>query len=151
MKNFLQPDDRDALYARIDRVQAEDRAKWGHMTANAMICHLLDHARVALGDIPVADHSTFLSRHLLKSIVLLGFPAPKGKVSTFPEIDPALGHGTPPTNIEQDVATLKETFARFIATDLTPQPHTLFGPLTKQQWGRLIFMHSDYHLRQFGR
>ena len=29
-------------------------------------------------------------------------------------------------------------------------PHPFFGPLTTDEWGRVIWKHLDHHLRQFG-
>ncbi|MCP4399195.1 MAG: DUF1569 domain-containing protein [bacterium] len=153
MNNVLQVPVRDTLLQRIAQVQASDSALWGRMTANEMLCHLADQFRVALRDIPVHDQSTRLTRSVVVTLVLLGVPAPKGKVKTFPEIDQATGHGTAPTDVPHDASILREFFEKFLATEPTFsfQAHSFFGPLTRQQWGRLIYIHSDYHLRQFGR
>ena len=32
----------------------------------------------------------------------------------------------------------------------TTHPHTFFGPLTPDEWARLMYKHLDHHLRQFG-
>ena len=29
------------------------------------------------------------------------------------------------------------------------QPHPMFGPMTVEEWGKLLQIHIDYHLRQF--
>jgi hypothetical protein len=29
------------------------------------------------------------------------------------------------------------------------QPHPMFGPVTVKEWGKLLQIHIDYHLRQF--
>jgi hypothetical protein len=34
-------------------------------------------------------------------------------------------------------------------TDEAWKPHPLFGKMTPCQWGKLLQMHLDYHLRQF--
>jgi hypothetical protein len=34
-------------------------------------------------------------------------------------------------------------------TDEAWEPHPLFGKMTPRQWGKLLQMHLDYHLRQF--
>ncbi len=28
-------------------------------------------------------------------------------------------------------------------------PHPMFGPMTVKEWGKLLQIHIDYHLRQF--
>lgn len=153
MKNILNTDDRDRILARINALQGNEHAQWGKMTVAQMVCHVADQIRIALGDIEVNDRSSFITRTLAIRIVLLGLPVPRGKVRTTPEIELTEGHGTQPTTFEHDTATLKETIAAFWATDddFTFQPHSTFGSRTRQQWGRLIYLHLDYHLQQFGR
>lgn len=34
-------------------------------------------------------------------------------------------------------------------SDAAWKPHPLFGKMTPCQWGKLLQMHLDYHLRQF--
>ena len=34
-------------------------------------------------------------------------------------------------------------------TDAAWKPHPLFGKMTPREWGKLLQMHLDYHLRQF--
>lgn len=153
MENILHVHDCGRILTRIDALNDTDPAQWGTMTASQMICHLADQIRVALGSIAVADQSTFLTRTVTKRLVLLGMPIPRGKVQTFPEIDQAAGKGTAPTTFADDVAALKHVISEFIATEpnFAFQRHSLFGALNRQQWGRLISLHLDYHLRQFGR
>jgi hypothetical protein len=151
MKNIVNTNDRDRILARIDALQGNERAQWGTMTVGQMVCHAADQIRMALGDITVADQSNFFTRTLVVHLVLLGLPTPKGKVKTAPEIDTA-GRGTQPTTFEQDTKLLKQTIAEFLDTDERSafQPHPIFGPFTRRQWGRLSYLHLDYHLRQFG-
>lgn len=151
MKNLLNPQEHSHILARIDALQRDAQAQWGVMTVNQMVCHAADQIRMALGDIPVTDQSNFMTRTLAIRLVLLGMPTPKGKVKTPPELDPTR-RGTQPTTFSQDTALLKQKIAEFLNTtaDFAFQPHPAFGPLTRGQWGRLIYLHLDYHLRQFG-
>ena len=84
--------------------------------------------------------------------MLLGIPAPKGKIKTFPEIDLEKGNGTKPTSFENDKTLLKKIVSDFLEKDssFNYQPHGAFGPFTKEQWGRIIYIHFDHHLKQFG-
>jgi hypothetical protein len=152
MKNLLNKQEHEHILARIDALQGDERAQWGTMTADQMVCHVTDQIRMALGDIPVADCSNFITRTLASRLVLLGLPAPKGKVKTAPEID-TKKQGTQPTTFEQDIAALKHKITELLQSDagFAFQPNPFFGPLTRQQWGRLCYLHLDHHLRQFGR
>jgi hypothetical protein len=34
--------------------------------------------------------------------------------------------------------------------DYTSQAHPMFGELNQKQWGKLIYIHLNHHLNQFG-
>jgi len=44
---------------------------------------------------------------------------------------------------------LLEIISEFIEADEF-HPHSIFGNLTKEDWGLIIYKHLDHHLRQFG-
>ncbi|MCK9424494.1 MAG: DUF1569 domain-containing protein [Ignavibacteriaceae bacterium] len=152
MKNILNVQNREKLLTRINNLKETNSRLWGKMSANEMLCHLADQIRVATYQIKTRDFSNFFSRTILSKLVLLGMPAPKGKVKTFSEIDLAKGNGTKPTSFENDRSQLKKIVSEFIEKDssFNYQPHGAFGPFTREQWGRIIYIHFDYHLKQFG-
>jgi Protein of unknown function (DUF1569) len=150
-KSILDPDGRASILARIGNMKADAPAQWGKMNAAQCICHIADQIRVALNTLPTVDRSTFMSRTFVKTLVMLGMPAPKGKVPTAPEID-QVSAGTKPTTFEADRKELLLLIERFLATGdgYAYQPHPFFGALSKKQWGKLIWTHLDHHLSQFG-
>ncbi len=150
-KNILDAKTRAHTLERIAQFKAGSPALWGKMNAAQCMCHLADQLRMAFGQIKVAGVPTFMGRMVVKRLVLLGMSAPKGKVSTAPEID-QLTAGTQPTTFEEDRETLLELLEAFFRKSDTYefQDHPFFGPLTKNQWGKLAWTHLDHHLRQFG-
>ena len=120
------------------------------MNVGQMICHVTDGYRMALGDREVADRSSFVSRTLLKFLVLNIIPIPKG-VRTAPELD-QMRDGTPPEDFEKDRATLIAAIDKLNSkpADFAWSPHAKFGPMSRYDWGRLGYKHLDHHLRQFG-
>lgn len=150
MKNILHPADQKALLDRLDKLSPESPALWGRMNASQMICHLADQIRLATGDIPTRDQSNFFTRTVLKHGLMLMAKTPKGKAPTAPEIDQVRQAGTPPTTWENDLALLRQLLER-IAKDPEPfAPHPLFGQMTRKQWGRMVYIHMDHHISQFG-
>ncbi len=151
MKSAMHAADREDLQRRLGALDEASKAAWGKMTVGEMVCHLGDQIRLALGRIETADQSSWASRQILKRLVLWGMPAPRGRVDTLPEINQGQGRGTRPTDFEADRAQTEQLLADFLATseeDL--HAHSMMGPLTKAQWARLIYVHMDHHLRQFG-
>lgn len=143
----------EQILKRIDALRPDDRALWGRMTVNEALCHVTDVFRMAFGEISAPDHSNAFTRQILKRVVLLGVPSPKGKINTSPALDQSQGNGTRPTTLEQDKMMFHSKMAEFSSKDtaFSFHPHPIFGQLTQAEWGRLLFLHTNHHLTQFGR
>jgi len=47
---------------------------------------------------------------------------------------------------------VQELLARFAGTSAAEMPpHPIFGQMTRAEWLRWGYLHTDHHLRQFGR
>jgi hypothetical protein len=56
-----------------------------------------------------------------------------------------------PDDFARDVAELGSLLDRFAAADPAAlHPHPVFGRLSRGEWGRWAWRHTDHHLRQFG-
>lgn len=145
MRTLLDPADREALLQRFRCLSPESRPEWGSFTAPRMVCHLADALRVALGELPAADTSSFLTRGLVRWLVIhTGLQPPPGKVKTAPEM-----LHSQPTSWADDCGTF-EALVHRLASSEKFAPHPAFGPLSKNEWGQLGWKHIDHHLRQFG-
>ena len=150
MKNILKQSDKNELLFRVTSIQPDSIRLWGKMTANEMICHVSDQMKMALGVIETRYYGSFVHEKILKNLVLLGMPTPKAKVKTVKELDQNRD-GTKPTDFETDKAGLIELISGFDSAfkDDIKYRHTVFGWMNKRQWGRLVYLHMDHHLRQF--
>lgn len=141
---------RKLVIQRVMKVRPDTPALWGKMSAHQMLCHLSDQIRLATGEIRDKDESTFFGRNFIVPMVLLGLPAPKGKVKTHRKLDFDKGAGTAPTDFESD----RQTLINYINLFETPRedwhPHPLFGKLSHRKWARFAYTHMDHHLKQFG-
>ena len=45
---------------------------------------------------------------------------------------------------------LLHAMERFAALERIAHPHPVLGRLTRRQWMRWSYLHTDHHLRQFG-
>lgn len=151
-KNIFKSDDLQSALGRIESVQPDSKARWGKMNTSQMICHCADQIRVALGDVSCKDTGNVFHHTILKWMVLAGFPFPKGKVETMPEISQEKG-GTPPRQFEEDKKTLVELTEKMAAVQQENAfvKHPIFGKMSNKEWGRLVYIHLDHHLGQFGR
>ena len=144
--------DRRALLARLRRLAPGAAPRWGRLTAPAMLAHLVDAARLGLGDVDAPAQNRGLSRLLRHApakqifVYLLPFPRHAPRV-------PAL-FATAPGDWARDVATLEGLVERLTARAADPRArwprHPYFGALSVRAWGVLGYAHVDHHLRQFG-
>jgi len=157
---LLDPSTRAAVHARIDRLDAEQVARWGEMRPHQMVCHAGDQLRVALGDIesrsrPIAfrfgDREVkttpgLLRYRLYRQLIVHWAPWPKARIKAPPEM-----LTTAPTNWCDDVVALHVLVDRVGTRDPAGEwgVHPWFGPVSGLEWGMLCWEHTDYHLRQF--
>jgi hypothetical protein len=121
------------------------------MSLNQMLCHVTDSFRCPLGQRTVAPFkATSLPVPVLKWLAL-NFPRKWPQdVPTTPEMNQRIG-GTPPAGFRQDRDTLLEKLNKFAQFSGSWARHPMFGPLTSAEWMRWAYLHTDHHLRQFGR
>lgn len=142
---MLNEKDRTQLLERLRRLSPDASPQWGSLDAPRMLCHVADQMRVALGDVPSQPVHTFLTRTLVKSMVVnTGLKAPRGKIQTAPEMLVSR-----PKSWETDLADCLE-LAQRVGRGSARAVHPTFGPLSPEEWGRLCWKHLDHHLVQFG-
>jgi hypothetical protein len=152
MKNILTESVRRELTARVNNLSENDKALFGKMNCHQMICHSTDQIRMAIGEIKTGYIGNALTSTLLKYLILAGMPAPKGRIETVKELKQGAG-GTKPVNFEADKKILSGLIDRFcvLYNSQNRIVHPAFGAMNKAQWGRLVYIHADYHLKQFGK
>lgn len=138
---------RASIAARAQRVTADAKPGWGKMNASAMMAHINDSLRMALGDLPVKSKNLPLRYKPIRKLFIYYLPMPKG-APTAPELIARCANAV----LEDE----KQTFADLInrCAAVTPETklaeHPAFGDLSYDEYGALIAKHTDHHLRQFG-
>jgi hypothetical protein len=133
---------------RIESVTPLHPRLWRKMSAHEMMVHCTDQVRLAIGEKSGPRINSWFLEKIVIRLVLWGMPAPKGKVETIPTLKQGAG-GTAPLDFLDDRDRLVDAVERFRITRTEPFPHPAFGNLTRAEWGKLIWMHLDHHLRQF--
>ena len=149
MKSLRNEHCREELIRRINTLTPDAKPEWGKMNAEQMLSHL-----VQAGELPfeasAPDRSSFMSRNVIKHLVLTMVPIPK-EVPTGPEMDQQR-QGRPPQGFEIDKANAIESLHKLgtLSLDHKCLGHPFFGKMSVNQWCRLAYKHADHHLRQFG-
>ena len=153
MKTLARPRDKEEILRRLRSVRADSPRRWGRMSAHQMICHLADAYRMGAGELALSPATGLPQRTIIKWIALyLPMNWPEG-IQTRPEIDQVAGKGRCPSDFAADVAdveALVEAFAARAGSNEWPA-HPIFGRMSEAAWMRWGYLHSDHHLRQFGR
>lgn len=142
---------RAAIRRRLRTLHPEAPGRWGCMSAHQMVCHLADACRMATGEKPVSGTASLFGRTLLKwSVLYLPVPWPAG-VPTSPELDQRCS-GTPPSDFARDLAEVETQLQRLADRRETAgwPRHPVFGAMSRADWLRWAYLHTDHHLRQFG-
>ncbi|HEY4379707.1 MAG TPA: DUF1569 domain-containing protein [Acidobacteriaceae bacterium] len=151
MKTLSSADDLAAIRSRIPLIRPTDQPLWGSMSPHQMLCHLTDAFACPLGERDVAPFRSLPVPVFLFKWIALSLPLkwPAG-IKTPPEIDQRLG-GTPPTVFEDNRSALLKRLDQFTRKSEPWPPHPIFGVMTASDWMRWGYLHTDHHLRQFGR
>ncbi|GAB3528024.1 hypothetical protein GCM10027443_05280 [Pontibacter brevis] len=150
--SIFEPEIKPLLFERVDKLQPDTPGRWGKLTATQMIRHLTEANRMAFDEVPMPDRSNFMTRTLFKWMFLSNIKPPgreKGNVKTFPEVD-VVGLGIAVEDIESEKKKYKAIVERLIRTPALSKTHTVFGKMSRNDWGYLAYAHADYHLTQFG-
>ena len=145
---FFTQEKRHEFRQRIESVTSRSPRQWGTMEVDQMLHHLNLACGGSLGFYDLPDESNLLTRTLAKWVTVDWFPEqpvglrlPKGfKIPRSQRFDFA----------QEKTKLLHIVEAAWHAsTDEDWKPHPLFGKMTANEWGKLLQMHLDYHLRQF--
>ena len=148
MKTLFDAASIEVIRGRMQHLRSDAPALWGKMPAPQMVCHLIDAFRIPLGEEPVTVRWMPLCIYPLRWLFVYVLPWPKGKLPTTPEFQ-----RTKPTDWEKDQAAWRAALERFVERGRKGGPfgpHPAFGVLSTREWGRLVYLHNDHHLRQFG-
>ena len=146
MLTIWDPDCRNELLARYEKLTPDRRPVWGQMTCAQMIAHVVDPLKAAMGEKVVAPKPGPFSNPIIRYVVIYWLPWPKG-APTAPEFV----HTDDP-DFKESLALLRTKVEQFAAAGehARREPHPAFGALSYKAWGRLAYRHLEHHLRQFG-
>ena len=150
MRTLSNLEDRQSIRDRLATVQPDDQRQWGVMSAAEMVCHVRGAFLAAMGEIESSPITTPIPPETLKAIALWEPIAWKPNFWTIP----ALKQGAPSMHagiFEQDIAEALAAMEQFCKPDQVRADHAFFGAMSDADWMRWGYLHTDHHLRQFGR
>jgi len=148
MKSLFDPPVKQELLDRVQKVTEKSQRQWGKMTPDQMLSHINMSLSYPLGDVTVKfGRSPGFKQKLLRWFTLTPIPIPKAKAETLPEYKRE-GH----YDIPAEKAKFTGLLERFVVKDKNApwSPSPVFGELDAEEWGKILYKHTDHHLKQFG-
>jgi hypothetical protein len=145
---FFTEEKRQEYRRRVESVTPHSTRQWGTMEVDQMLHHLNLACGGSLGFYDLPDESYLASRTFFKWILVDWFQEqPVGlRLPTGFKI---------PHSQRFEFAHEKAQLLRILEADWNARtadawkPHPMFGKMTPKEWGKLLQIHVDYHLRQF--
>ena len=148
MKTLARKEDRSEICQRLAKIDSNDVPLWGTMSVGEMLCHLRGAFMIAAGEQPAGIVEMPLPRAVMKWGALWSPIAWPHNVQTVPELKRE--NVAPPSTFACDHAEMLAAMNRFLARE-NRTAHAMFGSMEPSDWMRWGYLHTDHHLRQFGR
>ena len=135
-----------SLVSRARTLTPQHTAKWGKFSVAAMMAHLNDALRMAVGDLDVAGKApSFLKWPPVRYLFIHVLPMPKSAPTA-----PGLIARSSSADLAQEQQSFQTLVEALGTREAMADAHPAFGRMTRDDWGVLIHKHTDHHLRQFG-
>ncbi len=149
-RNIYSQECYDSIINRINNLTKESPRLFGKMNTEQMLCHLSDQLRLALNQKSIITKSNWFYRTIYKWVAIYAMQKMPKNLTTIKEQQQGAGNaGTLPMDFESDKITLLNLLLEFKNKKTALYPHPLLGTLTAYEWGKLVFIHIDHHLKQF--
>ena len=143
---------RTFFFGALDDLTASDRPRWGKMTAQQMVEHLVWTFELSTGRAEVDSRLPEAQLERMRSFLYNDRPTPQEFMN------PALRYGLPRLRFPDVKASrdaLREEVDRFLyharEEPAAVHVHPVYGTIGMEDWSRSHFKHSAHHLLQFGR
>lgn len=144
-KTVFDAEARAELIGRVRRLGPNATHRWGTMSCGQMVAHLSDALRMTFGELEIKPRGGPLRLAPVRYVVIHKLPFPKG-APTAPELIARDGADLP-----AEVETIISLLERFSDAEVKlAGEHPAFGPMTRNDWGVLVYRHTSHHLEQFG-
>ena len=148
MKTIFQPETNAELLSRLDKLREDTQPLWGKMDAAQMAWHCQKPMQVASGELTLKTgllgklFGKWAKNDMIKK---QGF----GKnLPTAPEFKARAQRDFAPE--KQTLRDLVSRFGEKGADAVANKKHPFFGLMHDEEWGNLMYIHLDHHLKQFG-
>ncbi len=148
MKSILNLAEYKEIRSRLENLKIDSEKQWGKMDVAQMLAHCNILIEKATGKIPFKDESNFISKTLIRWVVL--HKVKKGDFGKNAPTAPSLVIADE-KDFNKEKQRLLENVEEFYTKGNQAElgRHPAFGSFTNEQWGSSQYVHLDHHLKQF--
>ena len=150
MRSLVHDHDLREIRERLAALTEADQRLWGAMSVGQMVCHVGDAFAMALGERDVAPAEGPIPPRVMK---WMGLSSPlkwPRNLPTVQELKQVSGGGLS-VGFEPALRETREKFEQLAIAGRLAANHPFFGQMSRADWMRWGYLHTDHHLRQFGR
>jgi hypothetical protein len=148
MDDIFNQQDNQNIVARLQKLTPESQPLWGKMTVSQMLVHCQKPIDVLTGKLQLTGGLLgFLFGKMAKNnfLKMRGFGKsapthPKFRINDTPDFE----------SEKKLLMAMIETLGQLGKDSIAIDRHPFFGPMTEEEWGSLMYLHLDHHLKQFG-
>lgn len=147
MSNFYLAHERNQLFRRLERLTADTMTDDGLVSGHHTVLHLSRDLDVILAATDDSPDGNLWSRSVGRWWVLDFAPWPEKlplNAAAVVDFAPAPTGATFDMDFEALTERIRQFDARASAGSLGPHPR--FGRLSKDDWGKYLYLHFDWHL-----
>ena len=140
----------ETMAEALQALGPDEPARWGRMTAQQMVEHLLWAVEMSTGRMEIRCPVPEEQQARMRKFLYKNMPMPREFEN------PLLVGGLPALRypgLPQAAAALADEARRFLeSAEAAPPPrvHPVFGAIGHEEWSRAHFKHACHHLMQFG-
>ncbi|MBT8258567.1 MAG: DUF1569 domain-containing protein [Bacteroidia bacterium] len=146
MENIFDTEVFNNIKSRIESLEVNTQAQWGKMSVDQMVHHCQGPLNIILEKETYGLKPSWFARTFFKKS-MYSDKLWRKNLPTLKEFRETRNYDF--QDEKQKLISLLEE----LGTDRERtewQDHPTFGPMTKEQWGKMHYKHLDHHLRQFG-
>ncbi|MBL8515790.1 MAG: DUF1569 domain-containing protein [Betaproteobacteria bacterium] len=151
MSNFYIAHERNQLFRRMERITVDMMSDNGVVSGHHTVLHLSRELDALLAADDDSPRGSLWSRNVMRWWVLNLAPWPE-KVPRDPNELSGFAPAAEAERFGRDFDALTECIRRFDARVSAGSmgPHPRYGALSRDDWGKYLYLHIDWHLSKLG-
>jgi hypothetical protein len=148
MNSVLTEDGLNNILSRLEKLSADIKPEWGTMNAAQMLSHCTVSIKLAFNEIEPEYNEKLISIGKMVRSKLFDTDVFMKNVPTTREF-----LNTDGKDYDENKNIFTDYLNRFYGTDHSfsnTGSHPYFGKLDMNEWGQLIYKHTNHHFVQFG-